>query len=512
MTNTEKIKLLRRKYVSATVNLENIYNAIRAQQTIPLELIDETVADVDTIGALFPMQFEDKYGKEEEPAVYINLRNPEDEPKQMDGADRVLAASFARIEIEDIKFNALNVALVYQPDKAIVEKYKPQLLQQAVWCFNHLLEKPTLSEWEQNKLVIYANQFGYFTCKDEQDADKWQQALKVLEVGYGYSDWHQHGYIKHTYADALLKLGRTEEAYAIIIEGLEYDENFEQFQEYKKDEQFIKWQQESDNEKAVAMRQRQQAKQELLNAIVAEEQHIRNSFKNHHHPLVVQHADALIAIKQYMLTLRQRALAKTSLNKLDKYKKNYGLSTATVQELETFEATHEVLLPGEYKAYLLEIGTGGIYFMEGDVPAIQQLGIDEINRLKKPFPITSDKIHEVQNFYGVKAWVYSDSNSWIENGILPEDTDMKAMFGLPKEAELNDGCISLGCSGARNELVLVANGEFAGEVWSDRLEYGAAMRGCFGAASTERLTLLPFIAASLRTQVEKDEDDSGDWL
>lgn len=100
MTNTEKIKLLRRKYVSATVNLDNINNAIRAKQIIPLELVDETIADVNTMGALFPMQFEDKYGKEEEPVVFINLRDPEDEPKQMTGAGRVLAASYARIVIK----------------------------------------------------------------------------------------------------------------------------------------------------------------------------------------------------------------------------------------------------------------------------------------------------------------------------------------------------------------------------------------------------------------------------
>ncbi|ACU61704.1 SMI1/KNR4 family protein [Chitinophaga pinensis] len=154
-----------------------------------------------------------------------------------------------------------------------------------------------------------------------------------------------------------------------------------------------------------------------------------------------------------------------------------------MQELEAFEATHGVSLPGEYKAYLLEIGAGGVYFMEDNVPPIQELGKEEIDRLKKPFPITSDKIHEVQNFYRVKAWVYSDSNSWIENGVLPEGTDMAAMFGLPEETGLNDGCISLGYSSGRNELVLVANGEFAGEVWSDRLGYGAAMRGCFGAGS-----------------------------
>ncbi|QHS59227.1 SMI1/KNR4 family protein [Chitinophaga agri] len=512
MTNQEKIKLLRRKYISANVNLDNIYNAIRAKQNVPLELIEETVADVDTMGALFPMQFEDKYGATGEPAVYINMRDPEDEPTQMSGANRVLADSFARTTIEDIKFNALNIVLAYEQDKAIVEKYKPLFLQQAAWCFNHLSEKPTLSEWEQDKLVLYANQLAYYTYFGEQQTDKLHQALEVLQVAYGYADWHRHGYIKHTYVDVLLKLGSIEEAYAVITEGLEYNEKFELFQEYKNDEQFIKWLQESDNEKAVAMRRRQQAKQELLDAIIAEEKHIRHSFKNPLHPLVVQHAENLIAIKQYILSLRQRALAKTSLNKLEEYKKNYILSTATVQELDEFEATYSVSLPDEYKAYLLEIGTGGVYFMEGDVPGIQELGEEEISRLKKPFPITSDKIHEVQNYYGVKAWVYSDSNSWIENGVLPEGTDMQALFGLPEESRLNDGCISLGYSSGRNELVLIANGEFANEVWSDRLGYGAAMRGCFGAASAERLTLLPFIAASLRVKVEKQEDDNGDWL
>lgn len=512
MTNKEKLKLLRRKFVSANVNMENINNAVRAKQAIPLELVDETIADVNTMSTLFPIPYEDRYGKNEEPAVIINLHDPEDEPTEMKGACRVLTDDYARITIEDIKFHVLNVVMVYEPDKTIVEKYKPLLLRQADWCFNHLLEKPTLSAWEQDKLVIYANQLGYYTYIDQPDAGKLQQALEILQVGYRYSNWHQHGYIKHTFVDVLLKLGHTEEAYTIIAEGFEYKENFEYFQEYKNDEKFIQWQRESDNEKAVAMRQRQQAKQELLDAIITEEHDIRNSFKHPHHPLVVQHAEALIAIKQYMLTLRKRALDKMSLNKLDKYKKNYVLPTANVQELEAFEATYKISLPGDFKAYLLEIGTGGAYFMEGDIPGIQELGTEEIDRLKKPFPITSDKIHDVQNFYGVKAWVYSDSNDWIKNGILPEGTDMAALFGLPENARLDDGCISLGYSVGRNQLVLIANGEFAGEVWSDRLGYGGAARGCFGSASTERLTLLPFIAASLRTQVDNDEDDSGDWL
>lgn len=62
-------------------------HAVSAKQTIPLHMVDETVADVDTMGALFPMQFEDKYGEEEEPAVFINLRDPDDELTEMTAAD-----------------------------------------------------------------------------------------------------------------------------------------------------------------------------------------------------------------------------------------------------------------------------------------------------------------------------------------------------------------------------------------------------------------------------------------
>ncbi|AEV98609.1 hypothetical protein A4D02_21330 [Niastella koreensis] len=194
MTNSEKIKLLRRKFVSATNNLDTIKNAVRAKQPVPLQMVDEVITDVNIMGALFPIQFEDRYGKDEEPVVLINLRDPEGEPDQQTNAGRrILTASFARIIIENIKFDALNLAMVYEPGKEIVEKYKPLLLEQAAWCLTHLLEWPTLGAWEEERLVIYANQLGYYTYTGEQDAGKLQQALEVLQVGYGYSDWRQYG-------------------------------------------------------------------------------------------------------------------------------------------------------------------------------------------------------------------------------------------------------------------------------------------------------------------------------
>ena len=76
--------------------------------------------------------------------------------------------------MEDIKFNVFNVVLAYEPHKTIVKKYEPLYLQQAAWCFNHLLEKQTLSAWEQDKLVLCFNQLVYWTYTDEQDTGKLQ--------------------------------------------------------------------------------------------------------------------------------------------------------------------------------------------------------------------------------------------------------------------------------------------------------------------------------------------------
>jgi hypothetical protein len=70
----------------------------------------------------------------------------------------------------------------------------------------------------------------------------------------------------------------------------------------------------------------------------------------------------------------------------------------------------------------------------------------------------------------------------------------------------------LGNSVGQNELYMIMNGEFEGEVWSDRLHYGAEVRGCFGPASTKRLKFLEFIADSLGKDRRAGREDEGDWM
>lgn len=89
---------------------------------------------------------------------------------------------------------------------------------------------------------------------------------------------------------------------------------------------------------------------------------------------------------------------------------------------------------------------------------------------------------------------------------------MKALFGLPPKAEITDGCMMLANSDGQNELFLIMNGEFEGEIWSDRLQYGAEVRGCFGPATTKRMKFLEYIANSLGKKRRAGKEDDGDWM
>jgi hypothetical protein len=181
--------------------------------------------------------------------------------------------------------------------------------------------------------------------------------------------------------------------------------------------------------------------------------------------------------------------------------------------LEAWEAKHGLKLPDEYKVYLMEIGSEGqFYFYMGGILNPLDIVDEIIEPMKKPFPVTADKIHDVDNFYGVKAWVYPDDNDWIAEGVFPKGTNMKALFGLPPKTDITDGCMMLGNSAGQNELFLIMNGEFAGEIWSDRLQYGAEVRGCFGPATTKRLKFLEYIADSLGKTKRTGGEDEGDWL
>ncbi|SEW34616.1 hypothetical protein SAMN05428988_4173 [Chitinophaga sp. YR573] len=526
MNNSEKILAFKRLYVAADKLVGNAHERI-SKGTLDEADVDQAITYLDEMLALLPISPAGVLHSSDEPVLLINLKDPEDEPKErkikangmtkyvISEDVRKLRESAILFTLEDWKFSLFNFVTVLAPEESSKQKYKPLMLAQAEKCFGFFANRDQLYFGEMDKIVLYANQIGWYAFEEEQDPVKLEKALAILEDGVKHSDWHDRKYIKDTYVRLLLKLGKGEEAYPIIGEAFEIDPGYPDFQDLKNDEQFIRWGKGDAKRKKEEAKRKKEEQKVFLKSVSDEQEKVKDQFIQPDHTLVQQHAAMLNVIKQRMVAGRMLLLNEAEPDEIDDYNEDFKLHTWSVQELEAFEKKHGLQLPDEYKVYLMEIGSGGVaYFWQDDIGGIDVIDDKKkIKQIKKPFPITTDKIHEVDNFYGVKAWVYPDDEEWIEEGILPEGTDMEALFGLPDKAEITDGCMFLANSGARNALFLIMNGEFKGEIWSDRLQYGAEVRGCFGPASTKRLKLLEFIAESLLSKEKGAKNaDKGDWM
>jgi hypothetical protein len=264
-----------------------------------------------------------------------------------------------------------------------------------------------------------------------------------------------------------------------------------------------------------AKQELEKAYQAFLPFVIEEQAKVINQFHNPEHPLVIRYAAMLNLIKQRMVSVKLHLMYcgsdwKTADEEL--YEDAFVLNKCSVETLEAFEEKNGIRLPDELKVYLMEIGEDGDdYFCYGGVNLPDK---KKITSVKKPFPITPDKIHNIKHFWGIKAWVFPDDRDWITEGIFKKKDDLKALFGLPAKAKITDGCLYLGPSHGQNELYLIMNGAFEGEVWVDTLQYGAEARGCLGAASAQRLKFLAFIAESLlaRQQGYTTASDQGAWM
>lgn len=512
MTNSEKILALKRLFVAANTLCANTHQLI-SQSMLNEQDVDKAINYMDEMIALLPVSFPaGALLSTSEPALLINLNNSEDEPKQTmvkhDGGTQyvipehtyVLYEESLQIVLEDWKFLHWNYVTVEASEKSSRDKYKPLMLAQAEKCLAFFPDKENWRGWELNMVVVYANQIGYYAFKDEQDVVKLERALNILERGFKLSNWRDHKFIKHTMVSLLLKLGRQSAAYPIVAEALEKNAGDPDYHDLLQDEHYISW-------AAAKTQQKEEAHNEYLRSVIEEQARVTDHFINPNDPLVKQYAGTLNVIKQRMTAIRMRKIhAKVQKNEevTDDYIERFKLRTWSVQELEAFEETSGLRLPGEYKVYLMEIGSGGGagYFIMCEIEGVDILDAAEIDRMKKPFPITPDKIHDVGSFYGVKAWVYPDSEKWKATGL-----DMQVLFGLPENSSITDGCMLMAYSKGQNELYLVANGAFEGEVWVD-------LRGCFGAASSQRLTFLAFIAESLQAtwMRTKGPSNEGDWM
>ncbi|SFE42376.1 hypothetical protein SAMN05518672_10677 [Chitinophaga sp. CF118] len=241
----------------------------------------------------------------------------------------------------------------------------------------------------------------------------------------------------------------------------------------------------------------------------------KNQFVYPDHPLVKQHAETLNLIKERMMAIRLRRMYRKSrwITADHTTENTFILKKKSIEVLQAFEEKNDVRLPDELKVYLMEVGAGGGagYTCYGEGIEIYQW---QLELIKKPFPVTPDKIHPINHHWNIKAWVYPDDTNWKKRKIFKEEDDMKALFGLPPGTDITDGCIHIANSHDQNELFLIMNGAFEGEVWVDTLQYGAKAGGCFAAASAKRLKLLEFIAESLLANYQgyAEASDQGEWI
>ncbi len=113
-----------------------------------------------------------------------------------------------------------------------------------------------------------------------------------------------------------------------------------------------------------------------------------------------------------------------------------------------FELRNGITLPGEYRAFLLQIGNGWTRGRENGI--IQFDARYKYHSLARPFSLTRadalEMLNEMRHSYTPKGYNPPD---WVKH--------RKYTF---------DGCVLIADFGCGNEALIVVNGELRGQVWS----------------------------------------------
>jgi hypothetical protein len=119
-----------------------------------------------------------------------------------------------------------------------------------------------------------------------------------------------------------------------------------------------------------------------------------------------------------------------------------------------FEGKYGVVIPTEYREFLLYVGDGGAGPYYGLYPlkyTYEQMGWIEPGDIRKPFPLD-------------RRWNEQD---YAEPG---------EYYDLPADADLHDGCIMLSHQGCAYWSFLVVSGKERGKVWDDFTSADGGMR------------------------------------
>ena len=224
------------------------------------------------------------------------------------------------------------------------------------------------------------------------------------------------------------------------------------------------------------------------------------SLINPSHPLVSAHTDKILLLKRAITGLKQQLQDEEAFI-------DFNNLVWTEEEIIAFEKEKKISLPDEYKIYLMEIGEVNQDFYRHSLTlSLKNRKVKEYNQMKK-MAVPSNKMHNIGSLNG-KGWINESVYNILKDQdkfklyrkvpLFATDSNYAELFGLPTYNAYLHGMLSIG-----DEIYLVVNGEYKGEVW----KYGSEPEGIYAASkymycltqsSIAHTSLLDFILARVK--------------
>lgn len=273
------------------------------------------------------------------------------------------------LQLVDHKFTLFHYISTFATDEKVIAKYKSLALATARKSIDEYLTDHVYG-FQADIFLSQAIQIGRLALQENDDKDQLDAAIADMRRVAPLAGWNEHAHFKSIYARLLLKSGRVEEAYKIISAAPASAAALNDLKENYQIRNIV-----------AARKQAYERKQQDL-----------GKFKYPAHPLVRANAEEIITIRARMMDIEPR----------------YAFKTYTPAEIEVFEQQSGMMLPDEYKVYLMEIGSGGkdVFFTK-DIP-----GLEEISSEDKEKIFIGVSIQETEVFLLKNGEVWTDFSPW----------------------------------------------------------------------------------------------------
>jgi hypothetical protein len=192
--------------------------------------------------------------------------------------------------------------------------------------------------------------------------------------------------------------------------------------------------------------------------------------------------------------------------------KNKRFTPLSADEITAIHS--QVPLPDPYVAFLAGVGGLGDLFdvSDGASPGvITGADDDERARMAQPFGVRPEHTYPVLEAQGIAAryWLFETCCAYFQRqGVLPKDRTHAELFGT---GDIRAGRVQIGNSESQNELYLILDGPFAGDVWVE--VFGDETWCVLGPAlPVARCDLLEYMRRSLEHAFRGDEAADFEYL